>query len=321
MSSAEDASQQGRVVDAAPDNWVDRFAPALMRPYLRIARADRPIGGWLLALPGLQGLALAGGAVRWDFEQLAIDDWPSAVWLFAAFFVGAFIMRGAGCVLNDIVDRDIDAKVDRTRSRPLPSGQVSLGGAFLVLVVLCLLGLAILFTLHSYAIIVGLAAAVPVIVYPFMKRITWWPQAFLGVAFSWGALVASAAMLGTISLEHALLYASAIAWTIGYDTIYAHQDREDDALIGLRSTARLFGYNSRRALRIINAIAFILAGLAGGVAGLGWFFWVGWACYGLHLFGQIQRLDIDHPALCLHLFKSNREAGVLLLAAILFAGF
>ena len=136
MSSAEDASQQGRVVDAAPDNWVDRFAPALMRPYLRIARADRPIGGWLLALPGLQGLALAGGAVRWDFEQLAITDWPSAVWLFAAFFVGAFIMRGAGCVLNDIVDRDIDAKVDRTRSRPLPSGQVSLGGAFLVLVVL-----------------------------------------------------------------------------------------------------------------------------------------------------------------------------------------
>ncbi len=308
------------VADAPSGNWVDERAPDQFKPYLRLARADRPIGSWLLLIPGWQGLALAGLAADWRADRLESFGWLTMIWLFAAFLIGGFVMRGAGCVLNDIVDRDIDAKVERTRSRPLASGAVSLTEAIGLLAILCLIGLAILTTFRWPAVFVGLAAAIPVIIYPFMKRITWWPQLFLGIAFNWGILLAWAQMQGTIALAPALLYLSAICWTIGYDTIYAHQDREDDALIGVKSTALLFGEDTKKALMIFYGLAVFLAGLAGFVAGGSLWFWVGLLFYAAHLGMQIKRLDIDDPDLCLILFRSNREAALLLFAALLFGG-
>ena len=225
-----------QVSDAPPDNWVDRFAPAVTRPYLRLSRADRPIGTWLLFMPCLWGLALAameGGFRPWD------------LWLALSCGVGAFLMRGAGCTWNDITDRDIDAQVARTRSRPLPSGQASLKGAYLWMVAQALIAAVILFTYNWLAVLLGVASLALVAIYPFAKRFTWWPQVFLGLAFNWGALLAYAAHSGEISAGGLLLYASGIAWTLYYDTIYAHQDIEDDALIGVKSTARLFGANTR----------------------------------------------------------------------------
>ncbi len=316
MSGSEKAS--AAVADAPPGNWVDAYAPEALKPYLRMARADRPIGGWLLALPGLQGLALAGSEAGWRLDRLTVGSVGEILWLFAAFFIGAFVMRGAGCVLNDVVDRDIDAQVERTRSRPLPSGQASLAGALILLALLTAVGLAILATFNWTAIAVGLSSAVFVLIYPFMKRVTWWPQLFLGLAFGWGALLADAALAGAVSLANALLYAAAIAWIIGYDTIYAHQDREDDALIGVKSTARLFGDRTARALWILYGLAVALAGAAGAVAGLGLLFWIGLGGFAMHLVGQIRRLDINDAALCNHLFRSNREAGLLLLVGLLF---
>ncbi|MEO1328115.1 MAG: 4-hydroxybenzoate octaprenyltransferase [Pseudomonadota bacterium] len=316
MASDNSPDLSIRPADAARDNWVDRFAPAGWRPYLRLSRADRPIGAWLLLLPGWQALALAAGSEGWTGLG-ALEG----AWLFAAFFIGAFVMRGAGCVLNDIVDRDIDAQVARTRERPLPSGQATLAGAIALLVGLCALGFALLMTFNWTAVVIGLVSALPVAIYPFMKRVTWWPQLFLGIAFNWGALVGWAAVTGALSAPAALLYLGGIAWTIGYDTIYAHQDREDDALIGVKSTARLFGDRTRPALILFYALAVLFAAAAGWAAGLGWLFWLGLAAYAAHLAGQILRLDIDDSALCLHLFKSNREAGLLLLAAIAMGGF
>ncbi|MCI4661070.1 MAG: 4-hydroxybenzoate octaprenyltransferase [Neomegalonema sp.] len=304
-------TQEQTVADAAQGNWVDTRAPANWRPYLRLMRADRPIGSWLLLLPGWQGIALAASVDGWR--------WFDA-WLVLAFFIGAFVMRGAGCVLNDMVDRDIDAKVERTRNRPLASGQLQMRDAVILLAALCLIGVAILLSFAPYAILVGLAAALPVAIYPFMKRITWWPQLFLGIAFNWGALLGWAAHMGSLDWPPVLLYLGGIAWTIGYDTIYAHQDREDDAMIGVRSTARLFGEQSQRAIAIFYALAVIAAGLAGWMVGLGWLFWLGLTGYALHLAGQVWRLDIDHGPLCLHLFRSNREAGLLLVAALVMGG-
>ena len=296
-----------RVADAT-GNWVDTRAPTWSRPYLRLSRLDRPIGSWLLLMPCWWSAALAT-AVSGDIGQL-----PGLVLL---FFVGAFVMRGAGCTWNDITDRDLDAKVERTRSRPIPAGQVSVPQAVAFLVAQALIGLAVLLQFNRFAVATGIASLVIVAVYPFMKRITWWPQIVLGLAFSWGALMGFAVVLGRIDATALLLYAGSIAWVIGYDTIYAHQDAEDDALIGVKSTARLFGARTHLALVVFYAAAVVLIGAALGLAGSQWPAWIGLAAFAGHLAWQIWRLKINDPALCLRIFKSNRDAGLLLFAGLL----
>jgi 4-hydroxybenzoate polyprenyltransferase len=292
----------------ATGNWVDSRAPSWSRPYLRLARFDRPIGSWLLLMPCWWSAALAAG-VGGDIGQL-----PSVIVL---FFVGAFVMRGAGCTWNDITDRDLDARVERTRSRPIPAGQVSIPKAAIFLVVQALIGLAVLLQFNRLAVATGIASLVIVAIYPFMKRITWWPQIVLGLAFSWGALMGFAVMLGRIDASALLLYAGSIAWVIGYDTIYAHQDAEDDALIGIKSTALLFGARTRLALIAFYAMAVVLIGGALWLAAARWPAALGLAAFAAHLIWQIVRLDISDPALCLRVFKSNRDAGLLLFAGLL----
>src|SRR3954470_8042606 len=296
-----------RVADAT-GNWVDTRAPLWLRPYLRLSRLDRPIGSWLLLMPCWWSAALAAGVAR-DLHGLS-----STVVL---FFIGAFVMRGAGCTWNDITDRDLDAKVERTRSRPIPAGQVSVSQALVFLALQALIGLAVLLQFNRFAIMTGIASLVIVAVYPFMKRITWWPQVVLGLAFSWGALMGFAVTLGRIDLTALALYAGSIAWVIGYDTIYAHQDTEDDALIGIKSTARLFGVRTHQALVAFYGLAVVLIGFALLLAGARWPAWVGLAAFAAHLVWQIRRLDISDGALCLRIFKSNRDAGLLLFAGLL----
>jgi 4-hydroxybenzoate polyprenyltransferase len=296
-----------RVADAT-GNWVDTRAPTWSRPYLRLSRFDRPIGSWLLLMPCWWSAALAAGVAH-DISRLA--------WVVVLFFIGAFVMRGAGCTWNDITDRDLDAKVERTRSRPIPAGQVGVAQAFVFLVLQALIGLAVLLQFNGFAIMTGIASLVIVAVYPFMKRITWWPQVVLGLAFSWGALMGFAVTLGRIDLTAVVLYAGSIAWVIGYDTIYAHQDVEDDALIGIKSTARLFGARTHRALVVFYTAAVVLIGVALLLSGARWPAWVGLAAFATHLAWQIRRLDISDPALCLRVFKSNRDAGLLLFAGLL----
>jgi 4-hydroxybenzoate polyprenyltransferase len=296
-----------RVADAT-GNWVDTLAPSWSRPYLRLARLDRPIGSWLLLMPCLWSAALAAG-VSHRLSQLPL--------VIALFFVGAFAMRGAGCTWNDITDRDLDAKVERTRSRPIPAGQVSVPQALVFLVVQALIGLLVLLQFNRFAVATGIASLVIVAVYPFMKRITWWPQVVLGLAFSWGALMGFAVTLGRIDAAALLLYAGSIAWVIGYDTIYAHQDAEDDALIGVKSTARLFGARTHQALIVFYSLAVVLIGLAMRLAGAGLAAWLGLAAFAAHLAWQIGRLTVGDPALCLRVFKSNRDAGLLLFMGLL----
>jgi 4-hydroxybenzoate polyprenyltransferase len=296
-----------RVADAT-GNWVDTRAPAWSRPYLRLSRLDRPIGSWLLLMPCWWSVALAAG-VAGKAGQLPLN--------IALFFVGAFVMRGAGCTWNDITDRDLDALVERTRSRPIPAGQVSVAQASSFLVVQALIGLAVLLQFNRFAVMTGIASLVIVAVYPFMKRITWWPQIVLGLAFSWGALMGFAVTLERIDATALLLYAGSIAWVIGYDTIYAHQDAEDDALIGIKSTALLFGARTRPALVAFYALAVVLIGVALALTGAGAFAWIGLALFAAHLVWQIARLDISDTALCLRVFKSNRDAGLLLFAGLL----
>jgi 4-hydroxybenzoate polyprenyltransferase len=296
-----------RVADAT-GNWVDTRAPMWSRPYLRLARFDRPIGSWLLLMPCWWSAALAT-AVSGDIGQLT--------GLVLLFFVGAFVMRGAGCTWNDITDRDLDALVERTRSRPIPAGQVSVPQATIFLVVQALIGLAVLLQFNRFAVATGIASLVIVAVYPFMKRITWWPQIVLGLAFSWGALMGFAVVLGRIDASAVLLYAGSIAWVIGYDTIYAHQDAEDDALIGIKSTALLFGARTRPALMVFYAMAVVLIGSALWLAAVRWPAGIGLAAFAAHLAWQIARLDISDPALCLRIFRSNRDAGLLLFAGLL----
>jgi 4-hydroxybenzoate polyprenyltransferase len=297
----------GRVADST-GNWVDRYAPGELRPYLRLARADRPIGSWLLLLPCWWSAALAAVAAHRPFPSL---------WHLIAFAIGAVVMRGAGCTWNDLVDRDIDALVERTRSRPIPSGQVTARQAAAFLAAQALVGLCVLLTLNSFAIAAGIASLGIVAVYPFMKRITWWPQITLGLAFSWGALMGWAAAFGRLDAPALLLYAGSIAWVIGYDTIYAHQDREDDALVGVKSTARLFGRRTRPILAGFYALAVVLLAAAGLTAGAGPVAALGLAAFAAHLAWQVARLDIDDADLCLRLFKSNRDAGLILLAGLL----
>ena len=296
-----------RVADAT-GNWVDTRAPSWSRPYLRLSRFDRPIGSWLLLMPCWWSAALAAGYAH-DISQLAI--------VIALFLIGAFVMRGAGCTWNDITDRDLDAKVERTRSRPIPAGQVSVAQALAFLVVQALIGLLVLLQFNRFAVMTGIASLIIVAVYPFMKRITWWPQVVLGLAFSWGALMGFAVILGRIDLTALILYAGSISWVIGYDTIYAHQDAEDDALIGIKSTALLFGARTHRALLFFYTLAVVLIGMAMWLAGVRWAGWIGLVVFAGHLVWQVRRLDIGDPALCLQVFKSNRDAGLLLFAGLL----
>ncbi|WP_246164426.1 4-hydroxybenzoate octaprenyltransferase [Blastochloris sulfoviridis] len=296
-----------RVADAVPDHWADKYTPLGVRPYLRLARIERPIGWWLLLLPCWWSAALAaiaGGAA-----------YPNP-WHLVLFLIGAIAMRGAGCTWNDILDRDIDLKVERTRQRPLASGQIRTRAAAAFLLGLGLIGFAVLVQFNGFTIVLGLISMLVVAIYPLMKRITWWPQAFLGLAFSWGALMGWAGAFGRLDLPPLLLYAGAIAWVIGYDTIYAHQDREDDELVGVKSTARLFGTRSREALIALYGAAAVLIGAAVVLAGGHAIALIGVAAFAGHLAWQIRRLDIADPALCLRLFKSNREAGLILFLAL-----
>jgi 4-hydroxybenzoate polyprenyltransferase len=296
-----------RVADAT-GNWVDTHAPSWSRPYLRLARFDRPIGGWLLLMPCWWSAALAAG-VAGNLAQL-----PLAIVL---FFVGAFVMRGAGCTWNDITDRDLDALVERTRSRPIPAGQVSVPQAVIFLVAQALIGLLVLLQFNRFAVVTGIASLVVVAIYPFMKRITYWPQVALGLAFSWGALMGFAVLLGRIDAAALWLYAGSISWVIGYDTIYALQDIEDDALIGVKSTALLFGARTRPALTAFYAVAVVLIGVALALAKAGALGWIALAIFAAHLAWQIVRLDISDATLCKRVFISNRDAGLLLFAGLL----
>jgi 4-hydroxybenzoate polyprenyltransferase len=293
--------------DAAPTNWVDRHAPASLRPWLKLGRFDRPAGIWLLLLPGWQGIALAAA------EQ---GRWPDP-WLFVAFLVGATLMRAAGCAFNDIVDRDIDAKVARTAMRPLASGQISVRGALLFIAVCSLVSFAILLCLGPLAIGLGVASLVLVAIYPFMKRITWWPQAWLGLTFNWGALLGFAAATGRLDAAAGLLYAGGICWTLGYDTIYAVQDLEDDALAGVKSSARRLGAGAPNGVLVFYLLAAALALSAAAAGQLGLLFFPIAGLYAVHLIIQSRRLKIDDPVRALALFKSNRNAGLILLLAII----
>jgi 4-hydroxybenzoate polyprenyltransferase len=309
---------EGAVADSA-GNWVDRIAPEAMRPYLRLSRADRPIGTWLLYLPCLWAVALASLA---DGQAGWFD-----VWLVAGAGIGAFLMRGAGCTWNDITDRDIDAAVARTRSRPIPAGQVGVRAAAIWMLVQSLVSLVILLTFPALAIVLGFAAIIPVLIYPFAKRFTWWPQVFLGIAFNWGALLLWAAHSGSLGWAPVLLYLAGISWTLFYDTIYAHQDVEDDALIGVKSTARLFGNSTPLWLRGFLAGTVFLMGFAvvtatydrsilSMIVALAGPWAMGW-----HLSWQLQRFDPEDGAVLLQLFRSNRDAGLIPLPFFAVAAF
>ena len=310
------ANEAARPADAVTATWVDRSAPVGMRPYLRRMRADRPIGVWLLLWPCWWSILMA---VPHGASETALGDTAYALgilYLMALFAVGSIVMRGAGCTYNDIVDRDIDAKVARTAGRPLPSGQISVREAVVFLVALLLAGLAVLLSLNSFSVWLGAASLVPVAIYPFMKRITDWPQAFLGFTFNWGALLGWSAVTGGLALAPLLLFAGCLFWTLGYDTIYAHQDKDDDALIGVRSTARLFGAATKSWVAAFYGLAFLLLVAAGLVAGLSLIFLIGMLVVGAHLAWQVLRLDISSADSCLAVFRSNRELGLLMFTAI-----
>ncbi len=318
MTGTPDIPESGRIADA-PGNWVDTFAPRWSRPWLRLSRADRPIGTWLLLLPCWWGLLLA-------MLSDGRADWGDA-WIAGGCAVGAFLMRGAGCTWNDITDRDIDGAVARTARRPIPAGDASVRGALIWMVLQALIAFAILLTFNATAIALGIAALLPVAVYPFAKRFTWWPQVFLGLAFNWGALLAWAAHTGTLGAAPVALYLSGIAWTLFYDTIYAHQDATDDALIGVKSTARLFGERTPLALRMFLVLTVLLMGLAvllallparpGSILTILAALIGPWAL-GWHLALQLARFDATKGPRLLQLFRSNRTAG--LLPVLFFAG-
>ncbi|MGB0425397.1 MAG: 4-hydroxybenzoate octaprenyltransferase [Paracoccaceae bacterium] len=300
---------EGQVSDAVSGNWVDQLAPRLSRPYLRLSRADRPIGTWLLLLPCWWGLGLA---ILSD-GQFALHD----IWIFFSCAIGAFLMRGAGCTWNDITDRKIDGAVERTRSRPIPSGQVTVTQAIIWMILQAGIAALILFSYNVQAIILGFASLALVAIYPFAKRFTWWPQAFLGLAFNWGALMIYVAHSGVLRLEAVLLYAAGIIWTLFYDTIYAHQDREDDALIGVKSTARLFADRTPTWLFAFSILSAILLGIAtylacaerGTLSTL--IAMLAVPAFWMHLRWQMGRFDANDPIRLMMLFRSNRDAGLI----------
>jgi 4-hydroxybenzoate polyprenyltransferase len=303
-------SQSAPLPDAAPTNWVDRRAPAALRPWLKLGRFDRPAGIWLLMLPGWQAIALAG----------AMDHRLPSPRLLLAFFLGAALMRSAGCAYNDIVDRDIDAKVARTARRPIPSGQIRVKQAWAFVGGCCLAALLILLTLGPLAIGLGVGSLALVGAYPFMKRITWWPQAWLGLTFNWGALLGFAAATGRLEGPAILLYASGVFWTLGYDTIYAIQDLEDDALAGVKSSARRLGAGAPRAIAGFYGLALVLAFGSYLWARLGLAFLPLFALHAGHLLAQAYRVRVDDPVRALALFKANTWAGVILFAAFAAGG-
>ncbi|MEK0162248.1 4-hydroxybenzoate octaprenyltransferase [Phaeobacter sp. JH20_36] len=311
----------GQVADAVKGNWVDHYAPAWSRPYLRLSRADRPIGTWLLLIPCWWGLMLA---ILWDQSPRWGD-----LWIFVACGAGAWLMRGAGCTWNDITDRNFDGQVERTRSRPIPSGQVTVRGAVIWMGLQALVSLGILLTFNQAAIAMGILALFPVAIYPFAKRFTWWPQVFLGLAFNWGAMLAWVAHTGTLNWPAVILYLAGIAWTLFYDTIYAHQDTEDDALIGVKSTARLFGTQTPMWLRRFIVATVSLMGIAiilavqpqGSVLALVLALVAPWAM-GWHMTWQLRVFDAENGERLLQLFRLNRDTGLIPLiffAAALFA--
>ena len=334
MSSAPSSDAQ---LPDAGRNWVDTHAPERLKPWLKLGRFDRPIGIWLLLLPGWQGIALAHA------RYSEAPGWY-ALWLFVGFGIGACLMRAAGCAFNDIVDRDIDAQVARTALRPIPSGRISVKQAWAFVVGCSLISLLILLTLNLPAILLGVGSLALVAAYPFMKRITWWPQAWLGLTFNWGALMGFAAaitvaaagfldrmaglnpMPGVLVAEPVwgfgdvlpvlFLYAGGVFWTLGYDTIYALQDIEDDAMVGVKSSARRLGSAAAKGVAIFYGLAVLCALGAGWAAGLGPLFYAGVVAYALHLAWQVRALRLDNAMLALKLFKSNREAGFILLGAI-----
>lgn len=293
--------------DAVRGHWANRLAPAGLRPYLRLARIERPIGWWLLLLPCWWSAALAAiaGGLSWPDPLNCV-----------LFLVGAVAMRGAGCTYNDIVDRDLDMKVERTRQRPLPSGEVSVAGAVVFLVLLAVVGLAVLLQFNFFAILTGLASLGIVALYPFMKRFFWMPQIVLGLAFAWGALMGWAAAFGSLAAPAFLLYAGSIAWVVGYDTIYALQDIEDDEVVGIKSSARFFGEQVRLGVGICYALTILFLTAAFYLAGAGWPGFVGLGLFALHLGWQVARIDRHDGAGALRLFRSNRDAGLLLFAAL-----
>ena len=299
----------GQVADAVKGNWVDHTAPAWTRPYLRLSRADRPVGTWLLLLPCWWGALLAA--------SITGEMTLRTVWVLIGCAAGAWLMRGAGCTWNDITDRDFDAAVARTKSRPIPSGQVTPRQAAMWMALQCLIAFGILISFGTLAIGLGVASLIPVAIYPFAKRFTWWPQVFLGIAFNWGALLAYAAVAGELSAAPVFLYLAGIAWTLFYDTIYAHQDKDDDAMIGVKSTARLFGTHTAVWLKrfliicvILFAGAVIEALIDGSMLSMMVALGAAWAM-GWHMTWQLSKLDIDDPDNCLMLFRANRDTGLL----------
>ena len=286
--------------DASPGNWVDRHAPAALLPYLHLARFDRPIGSWLLLFPCWWSLALA--------ELHRGRPYPN-LWYLGLFFVGAFVMRGAGCTYNDIVDRDYDGRVARTALRPIPSGAVSVRQALIWAAILSLIGLAVLLQFNQFTIWLGMGSLGLIAIYPFMKRFTYWPQLVLGLTFKWGALVGWSAIYSTVDPAALVLYAGCVAWTIGYDTIYAHQDKEDDALLGLRSTALRFGDKTKSWVGGFYGIAVALWAIAGFLANAHLVFFVALALVTLQLSWQVSTLETSNPANCLRRFRSNKDVG------------
>ena len=294
------------MTDIRSGDWAERFAPAAAVPYIRLARLDRPIGTWLLLFPGWWGIALAAPGQ---------PDWR----LMTLFAIGAVAMRGAGCTLNDIADRDFDARVARTRTRPIASGAISVKQAIAFMALELAIGAAVLFSFNRTAILFGFLVLVLIGTYPFMKRITYWPQFFLGLNFNWGALLGWAAARGDVDWSAVLLYAGGICWTLGYDTIYAHQDKDDDALIGVKSSALALGRRTRPFLFAFYAGAALLWVAAGARVANGWPFWVGLAIATVQLCWQAATVDIDDSADCLAKFRSNRFVGWSLLLGIIAA--
>src|SRR5689334_936955 len=297
--------------DMPAAGWVDRLLPPALRPYAKLMRLDRPIGTWLLLWPCWWSLVFA-----LEKAPAAGREWLHLAWFYALFGVGAMVMRGAGCTYNDIVDRDFDAKVERTRTRPIPSGQVTVKAAIVFIFAQLAVGLAILLQFNGYAVALGAASLLLLFTYPLMKRITYWPQFVLGLAFNWGALLGWAAVAGALAWAPVLLYVGGIAWTLGYDTIYAHQDKEDDILVGVKSTALKLGAQSRRWIAgfYIAAVAFFAA--AGVADGRDWPFFTALALGALQLAWQVADGDLDDAADCLVKFKSNRYFGWILVAGL-----
>ncbi len=299
--SSDEIQKDQPIADTVVGHWVNHGAPQFTRPYLRLARVDRPIGTWLLLWP-----------CWWSIAMATSRDQVPDIWLLALFAIGAFLMRAAGCTFNDIVDKEFDAKVERTRLRPLPSGQITVFQAWIFLLGLVALSFLILLTFNPLAVVVGLASLPLIVIYPFMKRVTYWPQLFLGLTFNWGAMLGWAAVSGEVPVAALLLFTGGILWTLGYDTIYAHQDKEDDALIGVKSTALKFGKSTKSWLFAFYGGAVLLIGLSGVLAGMGIGFQIGLLVLALHFIWQIRRVDIENSASCLGIFRSNALAGWLL---------